>query len=254
MAGNLFEEFLNLIEDSFNINDSSIGSSMVDMGDWLDRYKKNLIPNNQLINAIKVNENKSENLKQQREEAVRLRHEQVQLRIQSEGDILDKVNDITDEIARQVNNFGHLNITKIISMSDSIVDDLEATRDWMNAYKSFIRKLGRTKFNNIEALVAVGKAILGRAIELCPYKTGLLRKSGILLVYKDYIEIVFTAPYATYAHENMENNHPYGRAKFLELALQEFFPNKSVWVEIHGESIVYARISINYDITYKHYD
>lgn len=254
MAGKLLDDFLNLDEYSFNINDSSIGSSMVDMGDWLDMYKKTFLTNDQLINEIELNKIKSENFRKQREEAARLRHEQAQLRIQSEGDILEKVNDITDEIARQVNNFDNLKISKIIRMSDSIVDELEATRDWMNAYKSFIRKMRRTKSNSMKALVAVGKAILGRAVELCPYKTGSLRKSGILIVYKNYIEIVFTAPYATYVHENMENSHPYGRAKFLELALQEFFPNKSVWVEIHGESIVYARISLNYNVIYEHYD
>lgn len=250
----LFDEFLNLVTDSFNINDNTIGTSLTDMSDWLAKYKKIIVPDNKLVSAININKENSESLKRQRAEADRLLRERVQLRIQNESYIIDKVDDITNDIARQVNGFNGLNITKILKMSDTLVHDLEATRDWMNSYKKFVSKLGKTKMNSMDALVAVGKAILGRAVELCPYQNGFLRKSGLLIVYKDYIEIVFTAPYATYVHENMENYHKYGRAKFLELALQEFFPNKSVWVELHGESIVYARISLNNNVTYKHYD
>lgn len=254
MANNLFNNFLDLVEDSFNINDNNIGSSMADMSKWLDGYRKTLVPNNKLINAVKSNEIKSDNIKEIRKEVNILRHEQAQLRIKNEGDILEKVNDITDKLAYEIENYDKLNILKFINMTDDIIHDLEATRDWMGAYKNFIKRLSKVKFNSMEALIAIGKAILGRAVELCPYKTGLLRESGVLLVYRDYIEIVFMAPYATYVHEDMENHHPYGRAKFLELAVQEFFPNKSVWVEIHGENVVYVRISLNNDITYKHYD
>lgn len=254
MANNLFDVFLNLVQDSFNINDNSIGHSLVDMRTWLDKYRKMIVPDEELIRAIKINEQRQEDLKKQRLEAARLAHEYAQLRIKNEGDILAKVEDITEQIAKDINRFRVLNITKVIRMSDTIVNELEATRDWIGAYKAFIRRLGKTKLNSMEALTAVGKAILGRAVELCPYKTGILRKSGTLLVYDGYIEIVFTAPYATYVHENMNNYHKYGRAKFLEIALQEFFPDKSVWVEIHGQSVVYARISLNNRVTYKHYD
>lgn len=110
-------------------------------------------------------------------------------------------------------------------------------------------------------LLALGKTILGRAVELCPMKTGTLRKSGILLDFGTYVIISFTAPYATYVHENMEIAHPIhdgrdcgGRAKFLEIAVQEVFPDRQVWVEHLGTNDVSVKISINpLLIEYSHY-
>ena len=77
----------------------------------------------------------------------------------------------------------------------------------------------------------------------------------------DYIIVTFTAPYASYVHENLEIAHPHhggrncgGRAKFLEIALQEFFPNKTVWTEILGHEGIYVKIEMNdLEVEYGHY-
>lgn len=140
--------------------------------------------------------------------------------------------------------------TDIMRVAKDLVYDLQNARDWLSEYQKLLQ-IGFS--NQMEQLITLGKAILARAVELCPIDTGLLRSSGTLIVYGDSIVIVFAAPYATYVHENMENYHPYGRAKFLEIALQEFLPNKQVWVEILGESTVYAKISIGNRVTYKHH-
>ena len=76
-----------------------------------------------------------------------------------------------------------------------------------------------------------------------------------------YIIIAFTAPYATYVHENMEIAHPIhgdrdcgGRAKFLEIAVQVVFPDRQVWVEHLGTNDVSVKIGINpLLIEYSHY-
>ena len=111
-------------------------------------------------------------------------------------------------------------------------------------------------------LITLGKSILGRAIELTPMKTGTLRKSGVMFDFGTYIIIAFTAPYASYVHENLSISHPIhasnpncgGRAKFLEIALQEFFPDRHVWTEIHGYNGVMCKISINpILLEYSHY-
>lgn len=148
-------------------------------------------------------------------------------------------------------------------VADEIIKDIDVARDWLVSYKRFSMLTSAISLQGLHSeLLKLGQSILGRAVELCPMDTGTLRKSGVLLDFDTYIIIAFTAPYATYVHENMEIAHPHhssnpncgGRAKFLEVALQEFFPDRQVWTEIHGYNGVMCKISINpLLLEYSHY-
>lgn len=159
-------------------------------------------------------------------------------------------------------DFSDRGLRQVYKVSDDIIKDINTARNWIRDYKRFSSLLDKVGIQGLHTeLLALGKAILGRAVELCPMKTGTLRKSGILLDFGTYIVISFTAPYATYVHENMEISHPIhggrdcgGRAKFLEIAVQEVFPDRQVWVEHLGTNDVSVKISINpLLIEYSHY-
>ena len=159
-------------------------------------------------------------------------------------------------------DFSDRGLRQVYKVSDDIIKDINTARNWIRDYKRFSSLLNKVGMQGLHTeLLAVGKTILGRAVELCPMKTGTLRKSGILLDFGTYIVISFTAPYATYVHENMEIAHPIhggrdcgGRAKFLEIAVQEVFPDRQVWVEHLGTNDVSVKISINpLLIEYSHY-
>ena len=175
-----------------------------------------------------------------------------------------------------------LGVQEVYRVSDEIINDIYNARDWLADYKRFADK--NKSINNSEEpdnnkdkpgkpvrkpenknippdlikslhdeLILLGKSILGRATELCPMKTGTLRRSGVIFDMGSYIRIAFTAPYATYVHENMDIVHPVhkgnpdcgGQAKFLETALQEFFPDKTIWTETTGQGDVAVQIGIN---------
>ena len=160
-------------------------------------------------------------------------------------------------------DFSDRGLRQVYKVSDSIIKDINTARNWIRDYQRFSSLLSKVGMQGLHTeLLALGKTILGRAVELCPMKTGTLRKSGILLDFGTYIIISFTAPYATYVHENMEIAHPNhssnpdcgGRAKFLEIAVQEVFPDRQVWVEHLGTNDVSVKISINpLLIEYSHY-
>lgn len=159
-------------------------------------------------------------------------------------------------------DFSDRGLRQVYKVSDDIIKDINTARNWIRDYKRFSSLLNKVGIQGLHTeLLAVGKTILGRAVELCPMDTGTLRKSGILLDFGTYIVISFTAPYATYVHENMEIAHPIhgdrdcgGRAKFLEIAVQEVFPDRQVWVEHLGINDVSVKISINpLLIEYSHY-
>ena len=159
-------------------------------------------------------------------------------------------------------DFSDRGLRQVYKVSDDIIKDINTARNWIRDYKRFSSLLGKVGIQGLHTeLLVLGKTILGRAVELCPMKTGTLRKSGILLDFGTYIIIAFTAPYATYVHENMEIAHPIhggrdcgGRAKFLEIAVQEVFPDRQVWVEHLGTNDVSVKISINpLSIEYSHY-
>ena len=159
-------------------------------------------------------------------------------------------------------DFSDRGLRQVYKVSDDIIKDINTARNWIRDYQRFSSLLSKVGMQGLHTeLLALGKTILGRAVELCPMKTGTLRKSGILLDFGTYIVISFTAPYATYVHENMEITHPIhggrdcgGRAKFLEIAVQEVFPDRQVWVEHLGTNDVSVKISINpLLIEYSHY-
>ena len=160
-------------------------------------------------------------------------------------------------------NLGGSGLRETYAVSNDIIKDINVARDWLASYKRFNMLTSTLSLDGLHSeLIKLGQSILGRAIELTPMKTGTLRQSGVLLDFGTYIVIAFTAPYATYVHENMEITHPNhssnpncgGRAKFLEVALQEFFPDRTVWTEIHGYNGVMCKISINpLLLEYSHY-
>ena len=180
-------------------------------------------------------------------------------------------NDVSfNDIIKQLENIAKtdsVNYTEAIDLKNRldlipILKDINTARNWIRDYQRFSSLLSKVGIQGLHTeLLVLGKTILGRAVELCPMKTGTLRKSGILLDFGTYIVISFTAPYATYVHENMEIAHPIhgdrdcgGRAKFLEIAVQEVFPDRQVWVEHLGTNDVSVKISINpLSIEYSHY-
>ena len=165
----------------------------------------------------------------------------------------------------KLGNFGLTNagLRETYRVADEIIKDIDVARDWLASYKRFSMLTNALSLQGLHSeLIKLGQSILGRAVELTPMKTGTLRQSGVLFDFGTYIIIAFTAPYATYVHENMEIAHPHhtsnpncgGRAKFLEIALQEFFPDRQVWTEIHGYNGVMCKISINpLLLEYSHY-
>jgi hypothetical protein len=180
----------------------------------------------------------------------------------------------------KLGNFGldSKGLRETYKVSNDIIKDINVARNWLNSYKKFKNQLNKLSNNRSkltgslqedlhEELLVLGQSILGRAIELCPMDTGRLRQSGTLFDFGNYIVIAFTAPYASYVHENMEIKHPWhmygrgwqydcgGQAKFLEKALQQFFPDRTVWTEHTGFGGVMVKISLNpLLIEYKHYE
>ena len=165
----------------------------------------------------------------------------------------------------KLGNFGLTNagLRETYRVADDIIKDIDVARDWLESYKRFSMLTSDISLQGLHSeLLKLGQSILGRAVELTPMKTGTLRQSGVLFDFDTYIIIAFTAPYASYVHENMNIVHPHhtsnpncgGRAKFLEIALQEFFPDRQVWTEIHGYNGVMCKISINpLLLEYSHY-
>ena len=144
---------------------------------------------------------------------------------------------------------------KAIKAAQILINELNVCRNWLESYKELADMIHELNIGNLhDELLILGKSILGRAIELCPYKIGALRDSGRLYDFGEYIVISFNASYASYVHEIMEYHHDNGQAKFLEQAAQEFFPNDTVWVNVEGYDGVKIVISINpLYVSYMHY-
>lgn len=160
--------------------------------------------------------------------------------------LLNQVEDITSKL-----NLGGRNIT-VMGLTDKLIYNLNKSKGWLEDYKKFISSIKPTDTQN--QLASIGVAILGRAVELCPIDTGFLRKSGLVIVNGNSVVIGFYAPYSIYVHENMNSRHITGQSKFLEQAVQEFFPNRSSWVDILGSDTLAIKISATFDITYTHYE
>lgn len=254
MAGNIIknatkpvDEYLKFVQQSFNTADVSF----VEILKQLDAFTK-------FANSPKETIRKQDSTLLVLSQAQRLKHE------------LSKITILTDfnkyKKFEKLGNLGLDNkgLKETYTAADEIIQDIQVARQWIDSYKLYSTYLNQSGVHGLhEELILLGKSILGRAIELTPKKTGFLRKSGALYDFGSYIIIAFTAPYATYVHENLEIAHPQhasnpncgGRAKFLEIALQEFFPDRHVWTEIHGFSGVMAKIGINPEwLEYSHYD
>lgn len=236
------DEYLKFIQQNFNTSDVS----------FADIIRNLEIASKQLGSGI---DDRSRKIAEQ---ADRLRKEIDKVIILKDFNKYKKFNSL--------GNFGLDNkgLINAYNVADDIIRDVQVARDWIDSYKKY-SEMAKT-MNSVDTLhnelIMLGQSILGRAIELTPIDTGFLRKSGVLYDFGTYIIIAFTAPYATYVHENLEIAHPIhgdrncgGRAKFLEIALQEFFPNRRVWTEIHGYSGVMAKIGINpLYLEYSHYN
>lgn len=130
----------------------------------------------------------------------------------------------------------------ILRQTDKLIYDLNNAKGWLVEYENWVNRNKSASLNN--QLLAIGKAILGRAIELCPIDTGYLRKSGTIIQSNNSVIIGFYAPYAIYVHESLEAYHKVGQAKFLENAVQQILPNSYTWVDMLDKGTVAVKITL----------
>lgn len=227
MAVNLIDEYLKFIQSSFNTQDVSFKRLIRE----LDAYGKTLQRDREIMNTGL--------------DALILAKGLQKQTIIVDFDTYEKK---FDKLA----DFDLDNTSVAYKVADEIINDIRNARTWLDSYERWSSLIEQE--DSHERLILLGKSILGKAVELAPKDTGLLRSSGVLVDMGTYIVIAFTAPYAGYVHENMDSSHAVGRAKFLELAVQEFFPNRRVWVEQEGYNGVQVIISLNPErVEYKHY-
>jgi len=70
-----------------------------------------------------------------------------------------------------------------------------------------------------------GQEIMAESRDECPVDTGNLRRSGQVIQDADgAVELSYPVDYAVYVHENLEANHPIGKAKFLEDPVNRALP------------------------------
>lgn len=174
--------------------------------------------------------------------------------------ILSSPNDYIKKFDR-LGNFNLTEVKEAYKAADEIINDINVARRWLASYQNWLLGSQGYLATDHEKLVRLGLAILGRAVELCPKDTGFLRSSAVMVDLGTSVVIAFTAPYASYVHENLNISHPIhgdrncgGRAKFLEIATQEFFPNKQVWTDVTGYGGIEVSISLSPDkVVYRHY-
>lgn len=91
--------------------------------------------------------------------------------------------------------------------------------------KSLNKAVTDIEKKSMGGLLAAGQMILGEAKKPVnvPIQYGNLRNSGYVQKGQDghFVEIGFGASYAIFVHENLEAFHKKGRAKFLEIPLNE---------------------------------
>lgn len=233
------DDYLKFVQQAFNVEDVSYEFLITNMEQMYDMYTQD----NTLFHSFqKANEEQKQRVKRLKETG---------------GDILPlkpgELQSLFTDISNTINRDSINGFSKAVRITEKVVQDLVYTRKWLEEYSRL--KNMNVFLDPLHALETMGRAILGRAVELCPILTGRLRASGTLFVFPpSSVVITFSAPYATYVHENLNNFHPRGQAKFLEQALQEFLPDQSTWVEVHGESIVYAQLGVEGSVYYRHYD
>lgn len=193
---NALDKGLKLLQDSFNVDN--------DFSDIIQEllYQATIIGNLQ---------------------AKRLIDKEKDIEIIQENNLLTRINEITGQFSLLDSN------VRVFTLADDLIKSLNNAKGWLESYQDYRRTLGQDVSGQ---LLALGTAILGRAVELCPIDTGYLRRSGTIIQTANSVTVGFYAPYAVYVHERIGLNHPVGQAKFLEVAAQEFLPSTTVWVEV----------------------
>lgn len=240
---NLLDIYLDAVTVLFNTE----GGNSVDFGKISKDLSKIVVGFNNDTKDLQLDIATKNNVQNIKSKLNKLSNTKSEIKVLDEKILTKRFEEITDKLDLRATS-----INKAIRATKELVYDLESAREWNKELQKVLKNMQQLQLGSMAALIEIGKAILGKAVELCPIDTGLLRSSGSLLVFDDYIEIVFSAPYATYVHENLNNYHSIGQAKFLELALQEFMPNKDVWVEFEGTDMVYAKLGIDKSVLYKH--
>lgn len=154
------------------------------------------------------------------------------------NNLLSEFENITNQFDLEGGN------TTILKLTDELIYSLRRSERWLEEYNNWFNN-NRTA-NIKDQLLAIGKAILGRAIELCPIKTGALRKSGTIIQTGDSVIVGFYCSYSIWVHECMDNYHQVGQAKFLETAVQEILPNTYTWVDFLDKGTVAVKITATY--------
>lgn len=207
--------------------------------------------------------------------------------------LLEKFNEFDGDLSTQ-------GFSKKIKITTELLADTKKAKQWAKEVEQIVKnakafEIEKRKIKNsinsviknkpllnINQLEQIGRAILGLSTEYCPIRTGFLRSSGTLYIRNNSIQIMYECPYATYVHDNINNIHPIGRAKFLEEAAQDILQNRSVWtentgfqgslvdgthmyqkydngtkqytwIESKGYSAVYIEIDTNLRVNYHHY-
>lgn len=216
MSQTILEQYLNYLKRNFNVKKAS-------MADYNEYVK--------LLDAVSKDTQDVVASRRAEELMMKLKPNKAILDIDNMNDLF--INATTDD-----------NLETVYKATDKLIIDIKHARKWLDSYKDFLDSLNKTdnaseKQGKLEFL---GKAILGRSLELCPILTGYLRSSAVLKVGRDYFEIEYTAPYATYVHDNMLVGHAVGQAKFLEQAAQEFLVDQVVWCDSLENNTVALRV------------
>ena len=95
-----------------------------------------------------------------------------------------------------------------------------------NVLRNLNREVEGVKRRSLAGLLAGGLLIMGEAKKPynVPIDTANLRNSGYVRKAPGgeiLVELGFAAAYAVYVHEDMEAHHDNGRAKYLEIPLNE---------------------------------
>lgn len=227
----LVSEYLKFIQVNFNVSESN---SFLDILNRLSKYVKEIGP---IIKRGWAEEEANNLLNDLRKQEILI----------DEGAYANRF--------EALGNFGLEDVDNVYKIADDIIYDIKDALDWIVEYKKWVESVRKTdSAGTREQLIKIGQSILARAVDLAPMDTGYLKSSGLLVVKENSVVITFQAPYATYVHEDMSKTHTTGRAKFLEIAVQEFFPDRTVWVEETGYSGVYVELSIRPEyVNYKHY-
>ena len=185
-ALNLADEYLKFLQKNFNVKDSY----------------KGIVKN---VNELVKSQNFDSNIK---EDINRLKTKINDIKL------VDSNYNLFDKYAIALDKGG---FAEVYRESEAIIKEINKARNWLKSYKKLLLRLEMFKKQNKvaeeiithEELLALGQAILGRALELTPVDTGTLRKSAFILDGGDYILIGYSAPYAMYVHENLNIKHPH---------------------------------------------